>query len=171
MGGVDGQAERFVASGFGALHQGAGDLAVFIGVELEPERAAGGGSDLFQRGSSQGADGHQRFRCARAAHRGKLAFGMAQAVHGRGRNEDGRGHRLAQHGGAGVDDADIDEHARAQADALEGGAVFAQGHFVFGPARVVVEDHAWQMLLRQRFQFQQVHPFCHCLLPKMMSVR
>src|SRR5690606_28700257 len=71
--GVDGEHESACAGSLGTTHERLGGAAVAIDVELEPDRAGGGGGDLLDRGVRQRREREDRARITGTADTGELA--------------------------------------------------------------------------------------------------
>ncbi len=128
--GVHGDHQAAVARSFGAPHQLAGEVAVRLDVELEPEGRLGGPGDGFEADAGLGAD-HQGSAHGRGAQgAGQFAVRVGQALEGHRGEQDGVIQRQVAKLHAGVAAAQVFQHPVEQAHAAEGGEVVSQGPLV-----------------------------------------
>ena len=127
-----------------------GDVPASL-VELEPEGAGGGLSDLFHAIGGGGGENHEGAGHPRAAGGGKLAVGVGVLVHSGWGGHDREADGLAEEGRGEGALGDIPEKARAEGQVFEGGAVAAGGYFVHGAGVDEVPDGAGEDLLGAGF--------------------
>ena len=132
-----------VAGGGSALHQFGGEAPILVDVELEPaRRARGGDGHVLEGGGGQGGHDHHRAGPRCRARRARFAVRVRHAVIRRRRDEHRRGDVSPEHGGAGVERRDIDQHAMPDLPLPVGAAVGAERPLAVG-ARPEVAERRW----------------------------
>ena len=155
-GGVDRQAYRLVAGGFGAGDEQLGDFVVEV-VELEPERAVGDFCDFFDGVAGAGGQRVERPEPARGGGCGALAVRVDVALAAGGGNHDGEVYPLPQDFHGGVPGADVHEESGVDGNLVERLAVAPDGDLI---RRARVHERPLAMrhdLFRHGFHIEKRH--------------
>ena len=149
---IDGQHQRVALGGDGAVHQLFRKVAVADDVKLEPERFVGRLGDMLDRADRHGRQREGNAGVVGGARRQDLAVAVLHAAQADGRQDQRRRALLAEDGGREAAFGDVDQHALAQLDGFEVGAVGAQRVFAIGAAVGVFEKGFWHLAAGERAQ-------------------
>ncbi len=110
----------------GRIQQRTIRFGLLAGIQLIPQRSAGGLGDLVDRQTGVGADDHRRVGSIGATAMGcRLPFGEKGHVRSSGSDHDGEGHFRAAHFGGRIHCRHIGNGAGDEFDAVEGGPIAA----------------------------------------------
>ena len=151
---VDGEAQRDVAGGFGALHQLAHVDVVVEEVRLEPQRASRGRRDLLDRAVRTHRERHERLRRGRGARHGDLTLGIEKPLQRERRDSDRERDALPEHARRERPRARVDQHARHEVPARERIDVVAHRALVARAAGDVHVGARRETLLRDRLELR-----------------
>ena len=138
---IDGQDQRAAFGRQCPFDQGFAEAAVLHHIELEPERLVDRAGDVLDRADRHGRERVRDARGLRRAAGENLAVAVLHAGEADRRQRQRHRHRLADDGGGEIALRNVDQHALAQLDALQVGAVRPQRFLRIGSRFGVVEEH------------------------------
>ncbi len=133
-------------------------LAGGVNGELKPSGALADLCDLFEAARRLGAYYHEGVGLLDCAGGGAFCIRVSQPMPCCWGNQDGHADGSAQHARPQVARADVDQHARAKSQLLEGGSIGTQAHLILTAALIIIPgprdvSHPFP---RERFIVKQV---------------